>query len=124
MHVRGAMPLPHVARLLQRTCICRSVLAEARGARAFLQHVGVLRASGVWLVAGVRIHCSAHVSHGSRTSKRPGAPALLPILRALMLRHGQHPDHSVLEGERLIRDVYQSVRASPQWNHSLLLITV
>eukprot|EP00048_Salpingoeca_helianthica_P016156 m.230720 g.230720 ORF g.230720 m.230720 type:complete len:480 (-) comp18134_c0_seq1:32-1471(-) len=35
----------------------------------------------------------------------------------------QHPDHDVRDGERLMRDVYLAVRHSPQWNHTLLLIT-
>jgi len=35
----------------------------------------------------------------------------------------QHPDHSVLEGERLMKNVYESLRASPLWNDVLLIIT-
>lgn len=35
----------------------------------------------------------------------------------------QHPDHSVLEGERLIKSVYEAMRASPLWEDSVLIIT-
>jgi phospholipase C len=35
----------------------------------------------------------------------------------------QHPDASVLEGERLIKQVYEALRASPSWNDTLFLIT-
>ena len=35
----------------------------------------------------------------------------------------QHPDASVQEGERLIKDVYEALRASPKWNETLFIIT-
>ena len=35
----------------------------------------------------------------------------------------QHPDHDVAEGERLIKSVYEALRASPAWNNTLLLVT-
>lgn len=34
-----------------------------------------------------------------------------------------HPDHDVSLGERLVADVYASLRASPKWNRTLLLVT-
>lgn len=34
-----------------------------------------------------------------------------------------HPCHDVALGERLIKDTYEAVRASPAWNKTLLLIT-
>jgi phospholipase C len=34
----------------------------------------------------------------------------------------QHPPNGILAGEKLIADVYNSLRASPQWQESLLLI--
>ncbi|KAK4803384.1 hypothetical protein SAY86_003201 [Trapa natans] len=34
-----------------------------------------------------------------------------------------HPSHDVSAGQRFVREVYQSLRASPQWNEILLLIT-
>jgi phospholipase C len=35
----------------------------------------------------------------------------------------QHPDHSVEQGEELIKRVYEALRSSPQWNETLFLIT-
>lgn len=35
----------------------------------------------------------------------------------------QHPDASVIEGERLIKQIYEALRASPIWESSVLLIT-
>jgi phospholipase C len=35
----------------------------------------------------------------------------------------QHPDASVIEGERLIKQVYEALRASPKWEETLFLIT-
>jgi phospholipase C len=35
----------------------------------------------------------------------------------------QHPDASVIEGERLIKQVYEAIRASPKWEETLFLIT-
>lgn len=35
----------------------------------------------------------------------------------------QHPDHDMNAGEQYIKDIYESVRASPQWNETLLIIT-
>lgn len=37
--------------------------------------------------------------------------------------NSQHPNYNVAAGERLIRDVYRAVRASPAWPDTLLLIT-
>ena len=35
----------------------------------------------------------------------------------------QHPDASVIEGERLIKDIYEALRDSPNWNETLFIIT-
>ncbi|KAL2934396.1 Non-specific phospholipase C6, partial [Bienertia sinuspersici] len=34
-----------------------------------------------------------------------------------------HPSHDVANGQKLVKEVYETLRASPQWNSSLLLIT-
>nr|GMD14632.1 non-specific phospholipase C2 [Ipomoea batatas] len=34
-----------------------------------------------------------------------------------------HPSHDVYEGQMLVKEVYETLRASPQWNQTLLLIT-
>lgn len=35
----------------------------------------------------------------------------------------QHPDHDVSAGEQYQKDVYEAIRASPQWNETLLVLT-
>jgi phospholipase C len=35
----------------------------------------------------------------------------------------QHPNDDVTSGERLLKDIYESVRSSPHWEESLLIIT-
>jgi len=35
----------------------------------------------------------------------------------------QHPDHDVRVGEMFIKDIYEAVRNSPQWNETLFIIT-
>jgi phospholipase C len=42
----------------------------------------------------------------------PGAPA-----------NDDHPSHDVSEGQRLMKEVYEAIRNSPQWEESLLIIT-
>lgn len=34
-----------------------------------------------------------------------------------------HPDHSVAEGELLIKNIYEALVASPQWNETLFIVT-
>ncbi|EMS48359.1 Non-hemolytic phospholipase C [Triticum urartu] len=34
-----------------------------------------------------------------------------------------HPAHDVANGQRLVKDVYETLRASPQWNDTLLIVT-
>ncbi|MQL95247.1 hypothetical protein Taro_027914 [Colocasia esculenta] len=34
-----------------------------------------------------------------------------------------HPAHDVANGQRLVKEVYEALRGSPQWNQSLLIIT-
>eukprot|EP00750_Incisomonas_marina_P028233 INCI6549.2.p1 GENE.INCI6549.2~~INCI6549.2.p1 ORF type:complete len:368 (-),score=37.68 INCI6549.2:982-2085(-) len=36
----------------------------------------------------------------------------------------QHPDHDVALGEQLMKDIYEALRASPQWNETLFIITM
>lgn len=35
----------------------------------------------------------------------------------------QHPSHDVAEGEKLIKSIYEAIRASPAWNDTLFLVT-
>jgi phospholipase C len=51
---------------------------------------------------------------------------LQPSLSALPGTNGpswQHPDASVVEGERLIKEIYEAIVKSPKWNETLFLIT-
>lgn len=41
----------------------------------------------------------------------------------LEVANDQHPDHDVRAGEALMKEVYESLRASPQWNQTLLIVT-
>lgn len=34
-----------------------------------------------------------------------------------------HPSHDVANGQKLVKEVYEALRSSPQWNETLLLIT-
>ncbi|KAI4326762.1 hypothetical protein MLD38_032042 [Melastoma candidum] len=34
-----------------------------------------------------------------------------------------HPSHDVAEGQKLVKQVYETLRASPQWNETLFIIT-
>lgn len=34
-----------------------------------------------------------------------------------------HPAHDVANGQRLVKDVYEALRAGPQWNQTLLIVT-
>ncbi|KAG2596312.1 non-specific phospholipase C6-like [Panicum virgatum] len=34
-----------------------------------------------------------------------------------------HPAHDVANGQRLVKDVYEALRAGPQWNQTLLVVT-
>jgi len=35
----------------------------------------------------------------------------------------QHPDHDVSLGEKYYKDIYEALRASPQWNETLFIVT-
>lgn len=35
----------------------------------------------------------------------------------------QHPPHNILDGERLLQQVYEAVRAGPDWNRTVLIVT-
>ena len=39
------------------------------------------------------------------------------------LANHQHPVASVLEGERLMKNVYEALRNGPKWNSTLFVLT-
>ncbi|XP_020230449.1 non-specific phospholipase C2 [Cajanus cajan] len=41
----------------------------------------------------------------------------------LIPANDDHPSHDVYEGQKFVKEVYETVRASPQWNQTLFLIT-
>ena len=60
-------------------------------------------------------------SHGRRAD---------PWMMAMIVRTGlippssstDHPCHDVSKGERLLKDIYEAVRAGPGWSKTLLLV--
>ena len=47
----------------------------------------------------------------------PALSWVLPPLQAC-----DHPCHDIAKGERLLKDVYEAVRAGPAWNHTLMFV--
>ncbi|GLJ46295.1 hypothetical protein SUGI_0975800 [Cryptomeria japonica] len=41
----------------------------------------------------------------------------------LLPANDDHPSHDVAEGQKFVKEVYETLRSSPQWNQTLLLIT-
>lgn len=41
----------------------------------------------------------------------------------LLPANDDHPSHDVAEGQKFVKDVYETLRASPQWNEMMFLIT-
>ena len=67
------------------------------------------------------------ISAISATFKRVRKPALCPPLVFLSPIFGsggnsQHPNYDVALGEQLMHDVYYTLRNSPNWNDTLLVI--
>lgn len=64
--------------------------------------------------------------------KRDAAAGKLPAYTVLEPRYGDtlsapanddHPSHDVYQGQMFVKEVYETLRSSPQWNQTLLLIT-
>jgi phospholipase C len=49
-------------------------------------------------------------------------PSYFSILNCVQ-ENDNHPPSDVAEGEALLKQVYEAVRASPQWNETLLIVT-
>ena len=58
------------------------------------------------------------------------AAGTLPQFSWMLPRNGgahpndDHPCHDVALGERLMKDTYEAVRASPAWNSTLFIVTM
>ncbi|XP_068309322.1 non-specific phospholipase C6-like [Pyrus communis] len=61
----------------------------------------------------------------ARKGKLPNLTVIEPRYFDLkgMPANDDHPSHDVANGQRLVKDVYETLRASPQWNETLLVIT-
>ena len=49
---------------------------------------------------------------------------LPPTAEDFTCGNSQHPLDDITRGERLIKSVYETIRNSPHWNESLLLVTM
>ncbi|KAH6817138.1 non-specific phospholipase C6 [Perilla frutescens var. frutescens] len=61
----------------------------------------------------------------ARKGKLPRLTVIEPSYFDLkgMPANDDHPSHDVANGQRLVKEVYEALRASPQWNETLLVIT-
>lgn len=66
------------------------------------------------------------------TFKEHARRGVLPALSVIEPRYfdltgtpadDDHPAHDVANGQRLVKDVYEALRSSPQWNQTLLIVT-
>ncbi|KAK8586492.1 hypothetical protein V6N13_010083 [Hibiscus sabdariffa] len=66
------------------------------------------------------------------TFKKHAGDGKLPSLTVIEPRYfdikafpanDDHPSHDVANGQKLVKEVYETLRASPQWNETLLVIT-
>jgi len=64
--------------------------------------------------------------------KKDAAKGKLPSLTVIEPRYfdlkglpanDDHPSHDVANGQKLVKEVYEALRSSPQWNETLLVIT-
>ena len=64
--------------------------------------------------------------------KKDAAKGNLPSLTVIEPRYfdlkglpanDDHPSHDVANGQKLVKEVYETLRSSPQWNETLLVIT-
>lgn len=61
----------------------------------------------------------------ARDGKLPPLTVIEPRYFDLMgsPANDDHPSHDVANGQNLVKEVYETLRASPQWNETLLIIT-
>jgi phospholipase C len=61
----------------------------------------------------------------ARNGKLPSLTVIKPRYFDLkgMSANNDHPSHDVANGQKLVKEVYETLRASPQWNETLLVIT-
>lgn len=61
----------------------------------------------------------------ARNGKLPSLTVIEPMYFDLkgLEANDDHPSHDVANGQKLVKEVYETLRASPQWNETLLVIT-
>uniref|UniRef100_A0A7N0RAG0 Uncharacterized protein n=1 Tax=Kalanchoe fedtschenkoi TaxID=63787 RepID=A0A7N0RAG0_KALFE len=61
----------------------------------------------------------------ARSGKLPSLTVIEPRYFDLkgMPANDDHPSHDIANGQKLVKEVYETLRASPQWNETLLIIT-
>ncbi|KAL7114510.1 hypothetical protein ACP275_04G125900 [Erythranthe tilingii] len=61
----------------------------------------------------------------ARNGKLPSLTVIEPRYFDLkgLPANDDHPSHDVANGQRLVKEVYEALRAGPQWNETLLVIT-
>ncbi|KAI3455020.1 hypothetical protein Pfo_011683 [Paulownia fortunei] len=61
----------------------------------------------------------------ARNGKLPSLTVIEPRYFDLkgLPANDDHPSHDVANGQKLVKEVYETLRASPQWNETLLVIT-
>ncbi|XP_061340202.1 non-specific phospholipase C6 isoform X2 [Gastrolobium bilobum] len=69
-----------------------------------------------------RLFVYSATSHGSTSHVKKQLAKGYFDLKGLPA-NDDHPSHDVANGQMLVKEVYEALRASPQWNESLLVIT-
>lgn len=64
-----------------------------------------------------------HAANGNLPEYSWIEPAYFDMPATNKLASDQHPDHDVSAGDQLIKNIYESLRSSPKWNDTALIIT-
>ncbi|KAK9748303.1 hypothetical protein RND81_02G049000 [Saponaria officinalis] len=72
-----------------------------------------------------KFHLFGKFKNDARLGKLPNLTVLEPRFFDLKgaPANDDHPSHDIANGQKLVKEVYETLRASPQWNETLLVIT-
>uniref|UniRef100_A0A5B7B1B1 Putative non-specific phospholipase C6-like n=1 Tax=Davidia involucrata TaxID=16924 RepID=A0A5B7B1B1_DAVIN len=72
-----------------------------------------------------KFHQYGKFKKDARHGKLPSLSVIEPRYFDLkgMPANDDHPSHDVANGQKLVKEVYETLRSSPQWNETLLVIT-
>ena len=72
-----------------------------------------------------KFHLFGRFKQDARQGKLPNYVVLEPRYFDLPREPGNddHPSHDVYQGQMFVKEVYETLRASPQWNETLFIIT-